>query len=164
MTRRRRSIGTLKNGTLTSLSIPEGPAKRSGARSVSSPLSPKQTIARIHVTGNSVATPRRRQREHRLVQFRRDRVELLTARPKRRRFELQNLRLLFNVNNSAASNRRSKGARETKSAAESRRKNSLQQGCCYSGRIVRQTRVEFRPLNPEGSRGFESAPLRHSVF
>src|ERR1019366_5122370 len=30
-------------------------------------------------------------------------------------------------------------------------------------RTVRQTRVELRPSNPEGSRGFESPPLRHPV-
>src|ERR1019366_7939600 len=34
----------------------------------------------------------------------------------------------------------------------------------YSRRIVRQTRAEFRPSNPEGSRGFESAPLRQTVW
>src|ERR1039458_7119957 len=45
-----------------------------------------------------------------------------------------------------------------------RRRNSLQHGCFYSRRIVRQTRAEFRPSNPEGSRGFESAPLRHTVW
>ena len=44
-----------------------------------------------------------------------------------------------------------------------RRTNSLQHRCFYSGRIVRQTRVEFRPLNPEGSRELESAPLRQAV-
>src|ERR1035437_10668583 len=37
--------------------------------------------------------------------------------------------------------------------------DSLRRGSFCSGRIVRQTRVEFRPSNPEGSRGFESAPL-----
>src|ERR1039458_5087568 len=44
-----------------------------------------------------------------------------------------------------------------------RRRNSLQHGCFYSRRIVRQTRAEFRPSNPEGSRGFESVPLRTRV-
>src|ERR1035437_2386959 len=42
--------------------------------------------------------------------------------------------------------------------------DSLRRGSFCSGRIVRQTRVEFRPSNPEGSRGFESAPLRQSVW
>ena len=42
--------------------------------------------------------------------------------------------------------------------------DSLRRGSFCSGRIVRQTRVEFRPSNPEGSRGFESLPLRHPVF
>src|ERR1035437_9573626 len=42
--------------------------------------------------------------------------------------------------------------------------DSLRRGSFCSGRIVRQTRVEFRPSNPEGSRGFESAPLRHRVL
>jgi len=41
--------------------------------------------------------------------------------------------------------------------------DSLRRGSFCSGRIVRQTRVEFRPSNPEGSRGFESAPLRQPV-
>jgi hypothetical protein len=44
-----------------------------------------------------------------------------------------------------------------------RRTNSLRHGSFCSGRIVRQTRVEFRPSNPEGSRGFESAPLQQAV-
>jgi hypothetical protein len=44
-----------------------------------------------------------------------------------------------------------------------RRTNSLQHGCFCLGRIKRQPRVEFRPSNPEGSRGFESTPLRQAV-
>src|SRR5450755_1792284 len=55
MTRRQQSIDTLMNGTRTLGSIPEEPERRSGARSANPPLSPKQTIARIHVTDNGVA-------------------------------------------------------------------------------------------------------------
>src|ERR1700681_1277323 len=33
----------------------------------------------------------------------------------------------------------------------------------FSGRTVRQSRDEFRPSNPKGSRGFESPSLHHSV-
>src|ERR1035437_7308992 len=49
------------------------------------------------------------------------------------------------------------------SCLDPRRTNSLQRRCSFSGRIVRQTRAEFRPSNPEGSRGFESVPLRQAV-
>jgi hypothetical protein len=42
--------------------------------------------------------------------------------------------------------------------------DSLRRGSFCSARIVRQTRVESRPSNPEGSRGFESAPLRQPVL
>ena len=45
-----------------------------------------------------------------------------------------------------------------------RRTSSLQHGCFFSGRIVRQTQDEFRASNPEGSRGFESPSLRHTVW
>ena len=45
-----------------------------------------------------------------------------------------------------------------------RRTNSLRPGCFCSSRMVRQTRVEFRPSNSEGSRGFKFAPLRHTVW
>src|ERR1017187_9521287 len=42
--------------------------------------------------------------------------------------------------------------------------NPLQHGYFFRGRIVRQTRAEFRSTNPEGSRGFKSPSLRHTVW
>jgi hypothetical protein len=48
-------------------------------------------------------------------------------------------------------------------APNPRRTNSLEQRCFFSGRIERQTRTQFRPWKPKGSRRFESTPLRHPV-
>jgi hypothetical protein len=74
------------------------------------------------------------------------------------------LRLMFRrhqIPRISLANRRGPERAETK--PNPRRTNSLQHGCFYSGRIVRQTRTEFLLSGPEGSRGFESAPLRQAV-
>ena len=68
------------------------------------------------------------------------------------------LRLMFRrhqIPRISLANRRGPERAETK--PNPRRTNSLQHGCFYSGRIVRQTRTEFLLSGPEGSRGFESA-------
>ncbi len=57
--------------------------------------------------------------------------------------------------------------REPESSEEEpnpRRTYSLQHGCFYSGRIVRQARGEFRPHKSSRYRGFESPSLRHPVL
>ena len=75
------------------------------------------------------------------------------------------LRLMFRrhqIPRISLANRRGPERAETK--PNPRRTNSLQHGCFYSGRIVRQTRTEFLLSGPEGSRGFESAPLRDPVL
>ena len=57
-------------------------------------------------------------------------------------------RLVFDITGFRASAGRTKGTGEFEAEPNPGRTNSLQHGCFYSGRIVRQYRAEFHPGKP----------------
>ena len=113
---------------------------------------------------DSGATPRARRRsEHRLAQFRRERIVLLTAHPGGGDSNSKALSDVPKSPNSAHHLDERREPERSKAEPNLWRTNSLQHGCFFSWPNSAANSAKFRPSKPKGSPGFESPSLRHRV-